>query len=51
MKWNFLYDEHKGKPYQSILDWYADIRHLIWPTIIVMVLGTIIYVCSKILVK
>ncbi|MFD2033805.1 hypothetical protein ACFSKL_03330 [Belliella marina] len=29
MKWDFFYDEDKGKPYESIQDWYKDIKHLI----------------------
>ena len=39
MKWEFFYDEGQGKPYKSTHDWYKEIKHLIIPTIIMMVLG------------
>jgi hypothetical protein len=39
MKWDFFYDESEDKPYESIQDWYKDIKHLITPTIVMIVLG------------
>lgn len=47
MKENFLYDEDDTEPYESIQDWYKDIRHLIMPTIIMVVLGIATYVYLK----
>ena len=44
MKQNFFYDEGDNKPYESIQDWYKDIKHLIIPTIILVVLGIAAYI-------
>jgi len=44
MKWDFFYDEDDGKPYKSIHDWYKDIKHLIIPTIVMIVLGAAVYI-------
>ncbi|WP_157378343.1 hypothetical protein [Arenibacter latericius] len=43
MKWDFFYDEDDGKPYESIHDWYKEIKHLIIPTIVMVVLGTALF--------
>lgn len=43
MKWNFFYDEDKGIPYESIQDWYKDIKHMIIPTIVTVALGIVFY--------
>lgn len=43
MKWDFFYDEGQGKPYESIQDWYKDIKYLIIPTITIVVLGIAVY--------
>ncbi|MCB0629963.1 MAG: hypothetical protein R2824_27440 [Saprospiraceae bacterium] len=44
MKWDFFYDVDEGKPYESIDDWHRDISYLIRPGIIVLALGTAIYI-------
>ena len=44
MKWDFFYEEDEGKPYESIHDWYKDIRHLIFPTIVMVVTGIAVFV-------
>lgn len=43
MKWDFFYDEGTGKPYESLGDWYRDIRHLVWPFIFMLALGMVIF--------
>lgn len=43
MKWDFFYDEGNSKPYESIQDWYKEIRHLIIPIVILLVLGIAVY--------
>ena len=43
MKWDFFYDEGLGKPYESMNDWYKEIKHLIIPTIVMVILGTAVY--------
>ena len=43
MKWNFFYDEGEGKPYESFKDWLKEIKHLVWPMIL-MVVAVIILV-------
>ncbi|MEQ8703319.1 MAG: hypothetical protein RIC19_05345 [Phaeodactylibacter sp.] len=44
MKWDFFYDEGNGKPYESISEWYADIRHLIAPGILMIGLGVTAFI-------
>lgn len=43
MKWDFFYDESEGKPYESIHDWYKEIKYLIIPTIVMVALGIVVY--------
>lgn len=43
MKWDFFYDEGQGQPYDSIYDLYKEIKHLIIPRIVMVVLGTGVY--------
>ncbi|MEQ9375393.1 MAG: hypothetical protein RIG68_09450 [Imperialibacter sp.] len=43
----FFYDEDERKSYQSIQDWYSDIRHLLWPAIISASLVSALYACAK----
>ncbi|MGS2764981.1 hypothetical protein [Sinomicrobium sp. M5D2P9] len=38
MKWNFFYDETEGVSYHSLKDWYREIRYLVWPAVIIIVL-------------
>lgn len=33
-----MIDEEGGKPYESIEDWKEEVRHLKWPTIIMIIL-------------
>jgi len=49
MKWNFFYDEGEGKPYESFQDWIDEIRHLIWPTIIMSSIIIFLLVYFKVL--
>lgn len=44
MKWDFFYDEGNDKSYESIGDWYEDIKHLILPTIIIVILGVAVLI-------
>ncbi len=43
MKWDFFYDEGQGKAYESTNDWYKEIRYLMIPSIIMVVLGITLY--------
>jgi hypothetical protein len=38
MKWNFFNDENEGKSYKSTEDWYNDIKHLFYPSLIILIL-------------
>ncbi|WP_422355336.1 hypothetical protein [Roseivirga pacifica] len=45
MNWNFFSDgTDEGKPYESFDDWYQEIKHLIIPTIVMVILGVAIYI-------
>lgn len=33
-----MIDQFDGRPYQSIEDWKKEVRHLKWPTIIILLL-------------
>ncbi len=43
MKWGFFCDENESRPYKSVQDWYKETKHLIIPTIVMMVLGVASY--------
>lgn len=47
MKWDFFYDENKGKPYQSLQDWFKEIKHLKYPSLIVLLLGMLFFIYLK----
>lgn len=34
----YMLDEEEGKPYESIEDWKNEIKHLKWPTIVMVFL-------------
>lgn len=43
MKWDFFYDEDEDIPYESIQDWYKDIKYSIITTVIMVVVGVTVY--------
>lgn len=45
MKWDFFYDEDDDKSYETVQEWYEDNRHLLVPTIVLVVLGILIFIC------
>ncbi len=42
MKLDFFHDKAEGKPYQSFEDWCQEIKHLILPLLIMIMLIVII---------
>jgi hypothetical protein len=44
---SFFYDEDNHKFYDSIHDWYREIRHLIWPAVIAVGVAIALYTCAK----
>ena len=47
MKWHFFYDENDEEPYQSLNDWCKEIKHLVYPLIIMVLLGVLLYIYVK----
>ncbi len=43
MKWDFFYDEGSGRPYESLGDWYRDIGHLVYPLIVMIGIGIVVF--------
>lgn len=41
MKWDFFYDDDRGKPYKSLRDWYEDVKDMLK---IILVMGSLILI-------
>ncbi|MFH4965669.1 hypothetical protein V8G69_11770 [Gaetbulibacter sp. M235] len=43
----FFYDEGDSKTYESIQDWHKEIEHLIVPSIVMVILGIVVFIYFK----
>ncbi|AXP82676.1 hypothetical protein CJ739_3614 [Mariniflexile rhizosphaerae] len=47
MNWHFFHDKNNEEPYQSLNDWFKEIKHLVYPFIIMVLLGVLFFIYVK----